>query len=257
MNYRETRTKEYLGIFLKVKQKKDLERKYLNLWIKNQFNSDELIVYDYETPDFILKRGESLYGIEVTEFYNDYSKNGSLYKKQQKHLDKVWSEIKVYLQENHPYHRVTITYNRTKNTNIDFNEYDIVRILESNINYVSPLTVVKPDKTNLLQVTIEIKCHQSGLVCLSMTDYNGFDELSLIKIIDEKSEIKKFWDNSYNKSILVIHTSLDFSNNINPPKNLLEDYSRYNSFWDGIFLMFHTNVEEFKIINVLEDNSGS
>ena len=236
-----------------MEQKKNFERKYLNVWIENRFKQTEITVMDYEKPDFIIKSDKISYGVEVTEFYNDYSKNGSISKREQKHLDRVWFETKRYLKENHPYHRVVINYRHTKDKKIDFNGKDILRILDSNINYVSPITVVRPENINLVQIRIEIKCHPLGLNCYSITDYNEFKESSLIKIIEEKTKKKKLWKDNYNLSVLIIHTSLDFSNNINPPKEFVEDYNVYDLYWDEIVLIFQTNVEEFKLIRVLNN----
>lgn len=233
-----------------MEQKKIFERKYLNYWIENRFNQTKITVVDYEKPDFIIMSDETSYGVEVTEFYNDYSKNGSLSKKEQKHLERVWFETKRYLKENHPYHRVSINYRHTKDKKIDFNGKDIIRILDSNINYVSPIIVVRPENINLVQIRIEIKSHPSGLNCYSTTDYNRFKESSLIEIIDEKTKKKKLWKDNYNMSVLLIHTSLDFSNNINPPIQFVEDYSDYYSEWDDIILIFQINVKEVKLMSL-------
>ena len=236
-----------------MEQKKKLERKYLNVWVENQFNQNEITVTCSEKPDFIIKSDEISYGVEVTEFYNDYSKKGgSLSKREQKHLDGVWLEIKNYLKENHPYHSVVINYKHTKDDKSGFNGKDLIGILDSNINYVSPTTLVRPDKKNIVQISIEIKCHPSGLSCYSITDYNGFMESTLIKIIDEKTELKNLWKEVYHQRVLIVYTSLDFSNNINPPKGFIEDYSKYYSEWDDIILIFHINVNDFKLIRLLD-----
>lgn len=237
-----------------MEQKKNLERKYLNVWIDNQLNLGEITVIDFEKPDFIINSDKMNYGIEITEFYNDYSSvKGSLSKREQSHLDDVWNKTRDYLKKNHPYHSVYITYQHTKDKIIDFNGVDIIRILDSKINYVSPLTLVRPDKKNLIQIKIELKHYLSGLTCFSTTDYNRFEELSLIKIIDEKTKKKQLWEIPLPyKSILIVHTSLDFSNNIKPPNEFVEDYSDYYSEWDEIILIFQINIKEFKLIRLFD-----
>lgn len=111
---------------------KQKELNILNLFLQfNEFES-KYIVQENEQPDFILidKINRSKTGVEITEFFNDYSKKGSFDNQENQHLNKVFNETKKFIKENYLNENLkfTLTYRHTEDKKLDFNFESIKKL---------------------------------------------------------------------------------------------------------------------------------
>jgi hypothetical protein len=227
---------------------KQKELNILNLFLKfNEFES-KYIVQENEQPDFILidKINRSKTGVEITEFFNDFSKKGSYDNRENKHFNKVFNETKEFIKENYLNENLefTITYRHTEDKLLDFNSESIKKIMIENEPFENDVQTIKINSKNLEQIVVKKKEGDSCLISLSITDYNKINEETIQCYIETKSELQKKWNFEFDKKWLIIHTGYEFSNNFNNPKELKNDYGYYKNYWDKIYLMFPTEKGE-------------
>ena len=230
-------------------KKKKKEREILNLWLE-KFN------YKYspipiDPPDFKIKTESGILGVEITEYYPDYEKKGSALKKEYAHLNKVWDKTRALLKAKYPYYSIFINYYHSPDKKIKFKYEDIENYLNKHINDKTEREVVDIREGNIERIVIEKKDRESGLNTMAITDYNKFNENTLREIIKDKTNLQENWRNSFNQKILLIHTSLDFSNNINCPKKLTSDFTEFNMYWDKIFMLFQVQSNDWEFLAIV------
>ena len=230
-------------------KKKKKEREILNVWLE-KFNY-KCSPIPTDPPDFKIKTESGILGVEITEYYSDYGRKGSALKEEHVHLNKVWAKTRKLLKDKYPYYGVFINYYHTSDKVIKFKYEDIKDHLNKHITDETEKIVLDIKKDNLRRIIIEKKSHESGLSTMSTTDYNKFDENILRQIIKDKTNLQESWKNGFNQKILLIHTSLDFSNNINCPKKLESDFTEFNTSWSKIFVLFQKQKNEWDFLSIL------
>jgi hypothetical protein len=110
---------------------KSNERRFLELFLNIKSYNYRINDTENEPPDFKLTNdftNDSI-GVELSEFFNDYSQKGSLTQREQSHLDKTIKSLNDFVMEKYSELNLTftLTYKHTNDKIIDFGFEDIKR----------------------------------------------------------------------------------------------------------------------------------
>lgn len=230
----------------RVSQKKK-ERYHLDNFLKTISTHSDFSIEEDEKPDFTLidESNHKIIGIELIEFFNDYKDNGSLSKREQTHLDKIYNSLNKFINERYPESDLsfTLTYRHTNDKNIDF-DFETIKRKIIELEPFEELKGVNHTMTkNLVQIVYEKNNKKSSLTFISITDYNPIDENSIISIIKNKTELQKSWDSKYGEKWLLIYSGFSFSNIHTKPNRFEFNYNEFNKNWDRIYFLFSTSNE--------------
>jgi len=227
----------------RIKQKA-IEYENLVLFLKSKSWFENFEIKESECPDFILteKATNINIALEITEFFNDYSKKGSNDQREYNHLSNVTDQTRKYIKEKFKNKKLKfyLTYKLTNDKSIDFNFNMIKKYLDEFYSSDLKKNTIVINSKNLEKIVIEESNLEPEFCTLAVTGNNPIDENTLKKHIVDKIIKQKKWKGNFNEKWLLIHTGNGFSNNFNKPKKLETNFCEFKSNWDKIFLMFPT-----------------
>jgi hypothetical protein len=237
----------------RVSQKRK-ERYHLDIFLKTISTHSDYLIKEYEKPDFILvdDSSDKIIGIELSEFFNDYKDNGSLSKREQTHLDKIYDSLNKFINERYPESDLsfTLTYRHTNDKNIDF-DFELIKRKIIELEPFEELKGVINSRTkNFVQIVYEKLNRKSSLTFLSQTDYNHINEDSIISIIKNKTELQNSWDSIYREKWLLIYSGFSFSNIHTKPNRFEYNYNEFKGNWDRVYFLFSTSNEVVDLLTL-------
>jgi hypothetical protein len=233
---------------------KSNEKRFLELFLKIKSYNYRITDTDNEPPDFTLTNNftNDSIGVELSEFFNDYSQKGSSTQREQSHLDKTIKSLNDFVMEKYSELNLTftLTYKHTNDKIIDFGFEDIkLKIIEFE-PFINNRGVNNTKTKNFEQIWYEKLNLDTSVRTVAITDYNSIDENSIVSIIKKKTTLQKNWSSKYSEKWLLIHSGHSFSNIHNIPTKFEFNYEEFKMDWNKIYFMSPTSNEIVELLSL-------
>lgn len=225
--------------------KKEKETLALEKYLKASGQSYE--VKDFESPDFILNGDGRIIGCEVTEFYPDYTSNGSKLRKREGYLNKLHQSLRFKLLEQYPVgYSFSISYDPLSLSRSSI-ELEVLSVFEKIQNHIGSSKVKNPS-INIRRILINKIGDYPSLISLKISsDYEEPQAEWFQSIIKSKSDRSKNWDGDYEQRWLLISIGLSRSGDVTIKR--IKNLKNLNlNNWDKVILI-DVNFSDYVEIN--------
>ena len=213
--------------------KKEIEEIVLKSYLK--LSRENFKIKPFESPDFILINDlNEIIGLEVTEFYQDYSEDGSEVMKRTKYIDRLHQKLRRLIINNFPKgYYFNVEYRYSENLNID-NEVNEINSIILNLNdqkkINNPSSSIKS-----LRIKYNPDISFTRVVLSSRSNYQETSINSIEEIVKKKAKVANKWFLKYPENWLLIVSGLSRASDLNI-KELKDLESIDKHGWNKIIL---------------------